>query len=328
MIKQITKKNITKRFFMFGAVANAVYFWLIISKLVNTSESENWLAPIIVFGMVFIFWSLAILLEDKKWKFFLFGLLLIFTGLIFSQNIFFIVVAILSIGILYVGTVWVHDSMRARVKLNIWMSLRLGRRLFVAAISLVIIIGFLMPVVLSGEKRALPLVNITENQINLVGKVISTFDSNLKDSGLAEMTVDEYILKEQKGFGNNHSNIFEKKGAPAKGLMAIEKKAIIMAGRESISRLVMHNVNGNEKIMNIFAEIINSKINNYFNTETNQASGFAPLLFSALSFFAVFSIGSFITSLLTFVVAILFKLLVLTKLVELGKKKVEVEVIE
>ncbi len=321
MTEQITKKNITKYFFMFGAIGSAVYFWLIISKLVNTSESENWLSPIIIFGAVFILWSLAILLEDKRWKFFLFGFLLIFTGLIFSQNIFLITVSILATGILYVGTVWVHDSMKARVKLNIWMSLRLGRRLFVAAVALVVIGGFLMPIVLSGEKRSLPLVNITEKQIKLIGKVVSIFDSNLEEKGLSEMTVDEYILKEQAGSRRQQKNI-------SKEASGIEKQAILIGGRESVSRLVARNISGDEKIMTIFAEITNNKINNYFNTEVSQASGFAPLFFSVLSFFAVFSIGSFLTSLLTFLVAAIFKLLVLTKLVKLSKKNVQVEVIE
>jgi hypothetical protein len=327
MIERITKKSITKYFFMFGTVIGAIYFWLIISRLVNTSESENWLSPIVVFGAVFIFWSLAILLENKRWKFFLLGLILIFTGLIFAQNIFIVVTSFLATGILYIGTVWVHDSMKSRVKLNIWMSLRLGRRLFVAAIALVVIGGFLMPVVLSGEKRALPLVNITEKQIKLVGKVVSLFDSNLEEGGLSEMTVDEYILKEQENLGGQRKNILGSKNVPRE-FTGLEKQVIITGGRESISRLVVRNVSGDEKIMNIFAEIINNKINNYFNTEVSQASGFAPLFFSALSFFAIFSIGSFITSLLTFLVAALFKLLVLTKLVELGKKKVEVEVIQ
>jgi hypothetical protein len=327
MSRQLAKRTGTKYFFMFGAVISAIYFWLIIFRLVSTSKSENWLAPVIVFGVVFIFWALAILLENKRWKFLLFEVILIFTGLIFLQSIFFITVSILAVGILYLGTIWVHDSMEARVKLNIWMSLRLGRRLFVTAIALVVVGGFLMPVVLSGEKRSLPLVNITKKQVNLVGKVVSLFDSNLDENGLAEMTIDEYILSERKGASQQHKNIFRKKSVPRK-FVEMEKKNALTEGRESISRLVARNVSGDEKIMNIFAEMINNKINNYFNTEVSQASGFAPLFFSALSFFAVFSIGSFLTSVLTFLVAGLFKLLVLTKLVKLGTKDVQVEVIE
>ncbi len=326
MIKQITKKNITKYFFMFGAIVSAVYFWGIVFGLVSTTKSENWLAPVVIFGVMFIFWSLAIILGERKLEFFLFGVGLIFVGLIFSQDIFFIVVAILAVIILFVGTVWVHDSMKARVKLNIWMSLRLGRRLFVAAISLVVIGGFLMPVVLSGEKKTLPLVNITEKQIKLVGKAVSLFDSNLEEGGLSEMTVDEYIMKEQEGISDQHKNILGSKSI-SKEFTGIEKQIILTGGRESVSRLVARDVRGDEKIMNIFAEIINNKINNYFNTEVSQASGFAPLFFSVLSFFAVFSVGSFVTSLLTFLVAIIFKLLVWIKLIELGKKNVEVEVI-
>ena len=327
MIEQITKKSITKYFCMFGAVASAIYFWLVVFNLVNTTESESWLSSVIIFGAVFIFWSLAILLESKQWKFFLFELVLIFTGIIFSHNIFFILTAFLATGILYLGTIWVHDSMKARVKLNIWMSLRLGRRLFAAAITIVIVGGFLMPVVLSGEKKVLPLINITDKQTKLVSRVMSIFDSNLEQGGLAEMTVDEYILKEQKGFRKGHKNIFNKDNTVITFTEA-EKQAIIINGRASISKLATRNVGGNEKIMSIFTEMINNKINNYFNTEVSQASGFAPLFFSALSFFAVFSIGSFVTSLLTFLVAALFRLLILTKLIKLGKKEVQVEIIE
>ena len=320
------RKEIAKYFFMFGAVASSICFWQVVFKLVNTSETESWLSSVVIFGVMFIFWALAIILEDRRSNFFLFGVVLIFTGIIFSQNIFFILTALLSVGVLYLGTIWVHDSMKARVKLNIWMSLRLGRRLFVAAITIVIIGGFLMPVVLSGEKKVLPLINITDKQTRVVSKIMSIFDSNLEEGGLSNMTVDEYVLKEQKGFRGGHKNISNNDNTVITFTEA-EKQAIIINGRASISKLVTRNVSGNEKIMSIFTEMINSKINNYFNTEVSQASGFAPLFFSTLSFFAVFSVGSFITSLLTFIVAILFRLLVLTKLIKLGKKKVEVEVI-
>lgn len=321
------KKEITKYFFMFGAITGSIYFWLVISKLVNTTESENWLIPIIIFGVIFIFWSLAILLENIRWRFFLFGGILIFVGAIFTQSIFFIVTAILAIEILYLGTIWVHESMEARIRLNIWMSLRLGRRLFVVAMTLVVVGGFLMPVLLSGEERVLPLINIGEKQAKLISKVISIFDSNLDAKKSAEMTVDEYILEQQTKFNDGSENILGDNNIPER-FAIIERQTILTAGRESISKLVERNINGNEKIMNIFVEIINNKINNYFNTEVSQVSGFVPLLFSALSFFVMFSIGSFITSFLTFFVAAIFKLLLLTKLVKLGTKEVQVEIIK
>ena len=94
------KKETTKYFFMFGAITSAVYFWLVISRLVNTTESENWVLPIIIFGVIFIFWSLAILLENTRWRFLLFEGVLIFVGIIFTQNIFFILTALLAIGVL------------------------------------------------------------------------------------------------------------------------------------------------------------------------------------------------------------------------------------
>jgi len=325
MINQITKKKIVKYFFIIGAVISSIYFWRTIFKLISATEVECWISAMAIFSIFFIFWSLGTLLEDKRWNFFLFEGVLIFTGIIFSQDQFFILTAFLAWGILYLGTIWVHDSMKARVRLNIWMSLRLGRRLFVAAITIVIVGGFLMPVVLSGEKKVLPLINITDNQARLVSKMMSIFDSNIDENGLASMTVDEYILKEQKGFRSERKNILNNNSTTA--FTEIEKRAIIANGRASISKLVARSVQGDEKIMSIFTEMINNKINNYFNTEVSQASGFAPLFFSILSFFAIFSVGSFITSLLTFVVAVLFRLLVLTRLIEIGKKKVEVEVI-
>jgi hypothetical protein len=207
------------------------------------------------------------------------------------------------------------------------MSLRLGRRLFVAAITLVVIGGFLMPVLLSGEKRALPLISIGEKQIGMIGKVIAIFDPNLDAKKSVKMTVDEYILKQQANSMDSNESGLRGKAIP-EGFATIERRTILVAGRTSISKLVERDVGGDEKIMSIFVEVINGKINNYFNTEVSQASGFAPLLFSALSFFAIFSIGSFITSLLTFLVAVIFKLLLLTKLVNLGTKEVQVEVIE
>ena len=322
----MTKKEITKYFFMLGTIISSIYFWLIVFKFTNTTTTESWFLPLAVFGSMFVFWAVAIFLESEKWKLFLFGAVLVLTGGIFVQNIFFVGSAILAIGILYLGTIWVHESMEARIKLNIWMSLRLGRRLFVVAITLIIIGGFLMPVVLSGEKRSLPLITITEKQAKMAGKVMSIFDANLDNEGLAKMTVDEYILKEQEGFEKKKRGVLNRK---MKGNVFVGQKRedIIIGGRAGISKLVSRNVSGDEKIINIFAEMINNKINDYFNTEASQASKFAPLFFAILSFFAVFSIGSFATSFLTFLVAGIFRILIWTKLIEIGTKKIEVEII-
>ena len=321
------KKNITKYLFMLGAILTSIYFWFIISNLVNTTEAENWLLPVLIFGVMFVFWSLAVLLENKKWKFLLFGAMLILGGGIFTQNILYFIASIVAIGILYLGTIWIHESMDTRIKLSIWMSLRLGRRLFVAAMTLVVVGGFLVPILLSGKERTLPLINIGEEQIGLIGKIVSIFDPNLNAQESVEMTVDEYILKQQgqANDSDNDNNLSYKNNS--NGFVDIERRAILTAGRTSVSRLAERDVAGEEKIMGIFAEVINNKINNYFNTDMSQSSGFAPLLFSALSFFAVFSIGSFVTSFLTFLVSGIFKVLLLTKLVKLGTKEVQVEII-
>jgi hypothetical protein len=321
----LNKKEVIKIFFMMVAMSSIIYFWLIVSNLVSTSVAESWLKPIIFFGVAFIFWSLAIFLEAKKSKLFLFSLVLIFSGIIFEQNIFFILSAFFAVAILYLGSIWVQESMASRIKLNIWMSLRLGRRLFVMAIAIVAIGGFLMPTLLSGRERTLPLIKITNQQSKLVGRAMSIFDPTVNQNNITEITVDEYILKQQGRVKNNRSLV---ENNSSSGFMMAERRAILIAGRESISRLVERDVLGGEKIIGIFAEVINNKINDYFNTGVSQASGLAPLLFALLSFLTIFSVGSFLTSFLTFVIIAIFKLLLLTKLVKIGTKEVEVEVIE
>ena len=316
------KKQIVKYFFMFVAVLSTAYFWFMVFRIVNSTNTENWFLPIIVFSVMFTSWALAILLENNHWHFFIFELILIFSGFIFGQTLFMIGSSFIAMIVLYLGTVWVHESMEARIKLNIWMSLRLGRRLFVTAISIIIIGGFLIPVVLSGREKVLPLINITDNQTRVITKVMSIFDSNLKNNNLTQMTVDEYIAKEEGNRINNNT------GGGVSHLLDTKNNAILIAGRKSISKMVSRDVKGDEKMINIFTEIINNKINDYFNTEISQASDFAPLFFSGLSFFAVFSVGSFVTSFLTFLVTIIFKVLLLTKLVKVGTKEVQVEVIE
>lgn len=305
---------------MLGAAVSTVCFWQIILSLVDTIDAENWLLPVVIFSIMFIFWSLAIILEDRKTNLFIFGSTLILLGGFFAQNIFFAGISFFAIGILYLGTVWIHQSMDSRIKLNIWLSLRLGRKLFVMAFSLVVIVGFLMPILLSGEKRILPVINVGEKHISLVGRMVAAIDSNFNFEELSTMTIDEYILKEQgRSIGTEIKN--------QKNLINSEIEIILLSGRADIAHLANRKVHGQEKIMDIFIEIINNKINSYFNTEISQSSDFAPFLFSAFSFFAVFSVGSFVTMFLTFFVAVIFKILLLTNLVQISKKNVQVEVI-
>ncbi len=325
-LKNIKMKNkIIKHFFLAGMVLSAWFLWWSIGSLIKTSITENWFYPIIFFSLFFVTLSLATILTENKRKLFLFGGLAILGGVFFADNkITYLLVAMIAMTLLFLGMQIVRKEMAERIKINIWSNLRFGRKLFVLAVTVIIAIGFLSTPLLSGDKKSLPKIGISEKQVRLISKVMTTFNSDIKGEELEEMTIDEYILKIQ--IKNGDSSLLEKTLA----LDPSYKVAILTAGRESVGKLAGRTVDGEEKILSIFSEIINNKINDYFNVNVEYGDytiALAPWLFIALAFLTIFSIGMFISPLLILIVRIMLALLVAVGILKIEKKETKMEII-
>lgn len=323
----INKKDSVKYIFAGLAVASSLFLWIIIDGLVNTATSENWVLPAALFSAVFTLWATVVMLEESKIKLAVFSGVLCGVGLLLAQDTLLILSVVTGTVVMFFGAMAIRDSMFNRIKISIWTSLRLGRRFFVMAIVVVIVGGFLMPVLLSGKGRSLPILNIEDGKFRIFSKTLALVDPSIEFEELDNLTVDEYVLRQQL--------LAMKKAQQDGGLLEgteivlseKEKDWLITSGRASVTSLVERRVSGDELIVSVFVEIVNNKINGYFNTGNGVSSEFAPWVFAGLAFFAILSVGSLLSLISVIVVIGIFKILLLTKVLKIDTKSVEVELI-
>ncbi|HFC77024.1 MAG TPA: hypothetical protein ENJ27_02240 [Candidatus Moranbacteria bacterium] len=335
-IKIKMKRKIVKYTELSLVVIFAFLLWQSANKIIQTSQTESWWQPIIFFALFFISWSLGAILVKSKGLFLGTYMLALFSVLFFTTNIFLLGIIILSSSILWIGRSVVRDELDSRIKISVWNSLRLGRRFFVFAIALILTGQYYFGVSQLDKNRTLPEFKISSRQSQWITKALSQFDPAFKSSNNKAMTVDDFILNKMANDKNyinsiNLENNFDKKLIPKIGFEKDTKQAIIEKGRESISKMVERTVSGDEKIMDIFSEIINNKINNFANVNIGYVDQNIPIMhwvFTGLLFLSIISIGMFLSPFLIILTWILFETMVRLKFIAVDKKMIEVEIIK
>ncbi len=332
------KRQVIKYAELLLVIIFAFLLWQSANRIIQTSQTENWLQPIIFFSLFFICWSLGAILIKNNRLFFGVSMLALIIPLIFTANIFLFGVIIVSGVILWTGKKVVQNELKLRIKISVWNSLRLERRFFVFAIALILTGQYYFGVNQLDTNKTLPEFKINSQQTRWATKILSKFDPSFKSGdNTEEITVDDFILKKINQ-DENSANIVDVKNDIPLGYIVdndsiekLKKQSILKEGRESISKMVEHKITGNEKMMDIFSEIINKKINKFMNVNVGYVDQNIPIMhwiFTGLLFLSIVSIGMFLSPFLIMLTWLLFKIMISVKFVSVGKKMIEVEVIE
>lgn len=326
------RKQITKYGESLLVVLTATLLWWSAEAIIKTPQSESWFWPLIFFSLFFIAWSLASVLIKNKGLFIVISLTSLATSLLWLQSwgyIAFITVALFS---LYSGWRIAQRELSLRVKISIWNSLRLERRLFIFAISLLLAGQYFFMVGQTDANKTLPMIKISDKQAKYLTQIISKFDPGLKSQrNINEITVDEFILQNAGNVSKEYSNQYQSITPEQKKMLDENKRRLILQkGRENFSKMLERKVAGNEKVLDVFTEIVNHKINNFADNSIgylDQSIPLTHLIFSGLLFLTIFSLGMLVSPLLIMLTWLLFESMVTVGLVAIEKKMAEVEVI-
>ncbi len=323
------QKQITKYIELVAIFATAVSLWWSANRIIQTPEPENWWLPISFFSLFFITWSLGSLLIKNSWLFFAVSFLSLATSLFWTREIIFGFVVAIALLSLWSGRKLARDEMSSRIKISIWNPLRLERRFFVFAVTLLLVGQYFFAVGKNEASSALPEFKIGDSQAKYITKVLSKFDPALKSNkALDEMTVDDFILQNMSQDDNIDYSLIS--GKEKELIMQKNKELILQKGRENFSKMLERKVAGDEKILDVFTEIVNIKIGKFADNNVGYLDQKIPIvhwIFSGLLFVTIFSLGMFFSPLLILLTWLLFKFMIAIGMVEIDHKSAEVEVI-
>lgn len=328
-----------KRFFKYLELLiiflSALIIWWLADKLFSVSFLDNWSWIIFFISTFFVSWFLgALIIRDRR-----FFLLVTLGGLslqiFFTRNPWSILIIAASFLALYWARKAVRREMRNRIKIDIWNSLRVGRLFFIFAMGLMLAgqyYFFNNPQIESGN---LPKFKMDSGKDGLMVKIVTLADTDLLNQKGEFATVNEFVFEKFRGSDMNLNGVndegVEYRTLRTTELNDLQKENVMKKGRDDISKMAEREVIGDEKMIDVFVEILNKKADDFLNVNVGYLDQEMPVMhivFTLVIFLAITGTGTVVSWFLVFLVAIIFKLLIWTELLSINKKAVNMEIIK
>ena len=343
------KKQILKYSLIFLTLLFSFFAWLSVDQAVNNPESSDWLIPLIWFSLVFIAFSLSIVLIKEIYILAILLTVSFLASFIFVQNSWHFLPIVFSLLLVFIAVIRIRSDLKLNIKIDLWKTVRRGKLLLIIALAIVITSQYYFSVKDFGASALIPQLKPSDITNGLTTKIISMVNPEIKIGENENMTVDQFILQSQKkSIDGENANIDEmiddrlgEEISPAqkdeirkealKNIDSLDSKSMILEeSRRQLSEIAGRELTGEEKISEVISEMINSKITNFMGVSMDSPKE-APLILIALAiiiFLTVISTGIFLSPLWMLLAALIFTILAKTKMVRIKKVPVEMEVIE
>ncbi|KKP67093.1 MAG: hypothetical protein UR66_C0003G0014 [Candidatus Moranbacteria bacterium GW2011_GWE1_35_17] len=307
---------------------SATFTWRMADSLFKAADGSNWSWVMIFITAFFIIWSLgAIVIRDTR-LFLGATILALLAQLFFTRNIGSLLVVVVSFLLLYLARIFIRQEIKLRLKVDIWNYLRVGRRFLIFAIALMLAGQYYFSSSTQIASENLPKMKFNYSQGGFMTKVVSLADPNLIKENNEAVTVDEFILnkfeEELRVAGKLNSGII------SNDMLYGQRDVLLKESRKDISKMVEREVAGDEKMVDIFLEVIGNKLDSLLNINAGYMDKNMPvahLIFTVAIFLAIMGTGMILSLVFIFMVAVVFRTLILLGLLAIDEKAVNMEVI-
>ena len=354
-------KQILKYILSFFLILFSFLSWYFERQAVNASNSGAWLFPIIWFSLLFITLYLSIVIIKEK-HFLVFLLLISFlSSFIFAIHFWHLLFILIAILFALIGIFKIRRDLDLNIKINLGKTLGTGKQLLLLGIAITVASQYYVEI---KNKETLDIVPRVENMTYtniIISKVLSSVNPNFKNISEENLTVDEFILKTQENQTkeeNNSSvndeqidkiinnelgdsatseqkqevrdNTLKKLQNISNQAMTDNQELILTESRKKMSEMAGKNLTGQEKMSDVFSEMINKKISDFVRVKNtdNKSMPVIPMVMAILLFLSVYSLGSFLSIFWIYLTQFIFWIFVKSKIVKISKIQREVEIIE
>jgi len=335
----------------------ALFAWFSVKNAIMVPDSSTWAVPMIFFSVYAILLCLDALLfkEVLLLELILIGSLML--SLIFAFSWLQLVVVVIGSYFMFLSSRDIREDMELNIKISLRKSLQVGKAYLIIALSLVITMQyFVVMKSFDGEKKVphFDVSYITKKiAIPFASKINPQFAA-LKDESL---TVDQFILQAQNSFFTSQGMSIEDEqildeniptNIPATQREEIKKQAkdnysgaqsnllkknqelILVSGRKKLSEQVGITLNGNEKISDVFTNIISGKIDDYFNPKISgdKNSSIFLIILAFVLFLTIYPLGSILSVLWFLIVSLIMHIFLRLKVLQIKTITVSKESLE
>jgi hypothetical protein len=354
------KKNILI-YTLFGfSIILAFFSWKSTADAISQDGSNEWVAPVIFFSLFFVCFYLSLALIRNLLTLNILVAICLFSSFFFVFEKWHLLLILAGFLLTVSGAYRIHRDMNLNIKINLAKTLTTGKHLILIGFALVLSGQYFFIVKNQDFEKIIPqFINSKYSDI-FISKIISILNPEYQKISQEEITVDQFIIQTQQSkaqeakselisedqikesiekMGTNFSssakneikeNLKNNLESVNNKLLENNEKMILEESRKKMEQMVGRELSGNEKISEIFNDIINKKIVDYFRPEIKSEHGVSllPLILSIMLFLTIVPFGSVINILWIISVKIIFWIIVKTRIITITRNIVEVERIE
>lgn len=353
-------KNILKYFLLGLSFIFSFLSWQRVGIEINSSDPSNWLWPIVFFTLFFVSFYLAIILTREKSIIDLATLFCLSLSFIFVLDPWHFVSIIFGFALASSGIWRIRRDMRLNIEISLAKTLGTGKQFLILAFAIVLVSQYFFTVKEIDFQKQVPKFVTNKYSGFITSKIISAINPDYKRISDNEITVDEFILENQKKelekrnvelfsdqqienyLGQMTEKIDESHKEEIKNevknnlenaniqILDANQKMIMDESRKKISNLVGRELSGQEKISEVFEGIINRKITDYLRPEVNEKTNatLLPTILAVILLLTIIPLGSILNILWVLLSKLIFWIFVKSKLVIINKITELIEVIE
>lgn len=345
---------------IFLALVFAFLSWRSIDQAITVAGSSIWLVPTIWISLFFITICLAFVLFKERYIAELLVVACYLLSFIFIFDLTRIIALILATLLVSLGLIRIKKDLDLNIKIDIGKSIYAGKVFIVTSLAIMISSQYYSTIKYTDTTALIPKFNFGEGSGAITSSILSMANPQFRSVQDSSSTVDEFLIETQNNQMEQNSSlstdsevdqIIEEQGGnnitPAQRA-AIKADALdkinqskdkvfeasqalaLEEGRAKLSELAGKTVTGNEKIADIFSEIVNNKIAGYFQPveADSTTAAFLPMIFALVLFLTVIPLANFLWLFFPSLIGGIFKILVRFEVVRVGLVMTEVEKIE
>lgn len=264
----IMRKKILEPVMLAGLLLSAFLSWYFLYRAVTVPNSSIWGAPITIFFILLVFFFMCtVLVRSASYL----GAVLaasLLLSLVFAATLLHFAFLLLSIVIAYYAMRNIREGLEFSLRLRFLNSFMSGRSPIVFALIIVIISQYYALVGRGAGEVNLPTFEIGRDVALSLGKVYGHINPKYSFfSSAREITVDKFILQNQKAV----------LPGPVQEQSAAALCSVLEQGRKQLSELSGRQLSGSEQVADVFADLVTSKINDYFAVRIAQSSKSSPI---------------------------------------------------
>jgi hypothetical protein len=318
-------------------------------------EASVWLVPMIWFSLYVIAMCLSVVMVHQEIAVELIVTFSFLLSLIFNFSIWYVAILIFCDFLMLSAVRNIRKDLDLNVKISLWKSLFVGKFKIIIVLALLISSQYFFFVNKTNGQKTIPKFDISMVSSKMVEPILGIINPDFKKIQQDGLTVDQFILENQKNsevnfLSDNEEAIDQQIPAdlPSEQRESLKQQAlqqiadsqtqllqknnelVLQEGREQLAQMTGKDINGNEKIADVFAGLIDKKINDYFQPQVennNKSSSLLSYIVAAVLFLTIWPIGSVLSLIWFVIVIIIFKILLYFDLVEIKTVTVEREMI-